>query len=75
MTQPQPDRWPPQRRIINPEDADERLSDFGMTVEVIRQSIEAGDTARQRVMPDIIRRHFRGPPCGPRPWLHGDVRC
>ncbi len=49
MTHPAPLRSRPQR-IVPPEKADARLKDFGMSVAVIRQSIETGDTARRRVM-------------------------
>ena len=51
---------PPQRRVILPEDAEQRLKDFGMTVEVISRSIEVGDTARRRVMQPVYPKTFPG---------------
>ena len=58
MTQPQP--MQPQRRVIQPEDAEERLRDFSMTVEMIHQCISVGDSARRRVMLPVFPATFPG---------------
>jgi hypothetical protein len=58
MIQPQP--APPQRRVILPEDGEERLRVFGMTLEMIHRSISVGDSARRRVMLPIYPATFPG---------------
>ena len=58
MIQPQP--APPQRRVILPEDGEERLRVFGMTLEMIDRSISVGDSARRRVMLPIYPATFPG---------------
>lgn len=58
MTQPQP--MQPQRRVVGPEDADERLHAFAMTVEMIHRCISVGDSARQRVMFPVYPATFPG---------------
>lgn len=50
----------PYRRIVLPDDADERLSDFGMTVEIIHRSIGSGDSARRRVMQPVYPSTYPG---------------
>jgi hypothetical protein len=51
---------PQYRRIVPPEEADQRLADFGMTVAIIRQSIEDGDSARRQVMQPVYPSTFPG---------------
>lgn len=58
MTQPQP--MQPQRRVVRPEDAEERLQAFGMTVEMIHRIISVGDSARRRVMLPVYPATYPG---------------
>jgi hypothetical protein len=58
MTQPQP--MQPQRRVIPPGDAEERLNAFAMTVEMIHRIISVGDSARRRVMLPVYPATYPG---------------
>jgi hypothetical protein len=60
MDEPSLPEWPPQRRVVRPEDAEQRLLAFGMTLDVISKSIEVGDTARRRVMQPVYPKTFAG---------------
>ena len=60
MSQQSPVPSSPRRRIVPPEGAAARLMDFGMTVEIISNSIEAGDSARRRVTQPRFPRTFPG---------------
>ena len=51
---------PQHRRIVPPEQADQRLAAFGMSVAIIRRSIETGDTARGRVKNPLYPAIFAG---------------
>lgn len=48
------------RKIILPGDAEARLKNFGLTVEMITRSIESGDTARRKVMQPVYPATYAG---------------
>ena len=60
MSEQSPIPWSPQRRIVPVSAAAARLKDFRMTPEIIYQSIEVGDSARQRVTQDRYPRTYPG---------------
>ncbi|SRR5258708_2428892 len=59
MTLPAP-QHDPRRLISEPTEVEKRLKDFGMTVEMITRSIEAGDIARRRVMFPVYPATYAG---------------
>jgi hypothetical protein len=60
MSEPAPIPWSPQRRIVPAHAAAARVKAFGMTPEIIRRSIEVGDTARRRVTQPLYPKTYPG---------------
>ena len=47
-------------RVTGPDDADDHLREFGLTVEMLHRSIEVGDSRRGQVSHDVYPLTFRG---------------
>jgi hypothetical protein len=58
--EPSPEPQPQGRKILFHEEAEDRMGDFGLTVEMITRSIEVGDTARRKVMQPVYPATYAG---------------
>lgn len=61
MISPVPEQSRRRRKIVvRPEDVEARLAEFGLTPEMLARSIDAGDTARRRVMLPVYPATYAG---------------